>query len=363
MDGLRAHDWQCKYSPGSDDLVRRFYKPALACAVRYDRTTGYFSAGVLVLAARGIERLVGNQGRMRLIVGCTLDAGEVAAIEQGLQLRTAIAEHLQALPLDTGFPEAVPALELLAWMVEHGVLEVRIAVPCGPDREPLATALLFHEKAGIIEDATGARIAFSGSLNETVNGWHGNWESFHVFCSWNGGVAHVDAEEQTFDALWHDRASHARVLDVPAAIRACLLPFLPPDDGLPKRLREEGGPYAVEPPDEPPVALPVPEPPPSLDERAALWFVAAAPNGPAGGERRQGTDAVTPRAVGALVCCTARAAQFAGESRKARQDHPGRPLLLAWLAGKPPDSTSLRCKAEIAAAMADRTAQGTSWFD
>ncbi|MFO1357160.1 DEAD/DEAH box helicase [Plasticicumulans sp.] len=341
MDGLRAHDWQCKYSPGSDDLVRRFYKPALACAVRYDRTTGYFSAGVLVLAARGIERLVRNQGRMRLIVGCTLDAGEVAAIEQGLQLRTAIAEHLQALPLDTGFPEAVPALELLAWMVEHGVLEVRIAVPCGPDREPLATALLFHEKAGIIEDATGARIAFSGSLNETVNGWHGNWESFHVFCSWNGGVAHVDAEEQTFDALWHDRASHARVLDVPAAIRACLLPFLPPDDGLPKRLREEGGPYAVEPPDEPPVALPVPEPPPSLDERAALWrFVAAAPNDPAGGERvGEATSAVTPwphqvRAFERLYRHWPPRLLIADEVGLGKTIQAGLLLRQSWLAGK-----------------------------
>jgi hypothetical protein len=46
--------------------------------VRYDRTTGYFSADTLTLALRGIEGLVRNGGHMRLIVGCTLDAPEVA---------------------------------------------------------------------------------------------------------------------------------------------------------------------------------------------------------------------------------------------------------------------------------------------
>lgn len=290
---LGTHDWQCKYSPGGDDLVRRFYEPALACAVRYDRTSGYFSAGALTLAARGIERLVRNRGRMRLVVGCTLDADEVAAIARGLNLRDAVAAHLDRTPLTDEFPGSVPALELLAWMVAQGHLEIRIAIPCGPDRQPLATSLLFHEKAGVIEDAAGDRIAFSGSLNETVSGWLGNWESFHVFRSWDGGDVHVEAEEQTFAALWHDRASHARVIDVPAAVRARLFPFLPADACLPERLREDGCDYQVE----PPVAPPEPSPaPPLLDARTELWrFVAAAPNDPVGGERvGEATGAVTP---------------------------------------------------------------------
>ena len=67
-----------------------FYEPALACAVAYDRTTGYFSADALSLAARGVQRLIANGGKMRLIVGCTLDSDEVEAIERGYSLRDAV---------------------------------------------------------------------------------------------------------------------------------------------------------------------------------------------------------------------------------------------------------------------------------
>src|SRR5262249_2613286 len=45
---------------------------SLGCAVRYDRTSGYFTASSLTIASRGIEGLVKNEGKMRLIVGCTL---------------------------------------------------------------------------------------------------------------------------------------------------------------------------------------------------------------------------------------------------------------------------------------------------
>ena len=69
---LNAREWRLKYTPDDGDLVAQFYVPALECAVRYDRATGYFGAEALALAMRGIEGLVRNNGRMRLIVGCTL---------------------------------------------------------------------------------------------------------------------------------------------------------------------------------------------------------------------------------------------------------------------------------------------------
>ena len=44
MKRLAGRDWLVKYSPEQGDLVTRFYVPALECAVRYDRSTGFFSA-------------------------------------------------------------------------------------------------------------------------------------------------------------------------------------------------------------------------------------------------------------------------------------------------------------------------------
>ena len=71
---LIERTWKLKYTPEDGDLVQVFYVPALQDAARYDRLTGYFDAGALALAARGVEGLVRNAGRMRLVVGCTLKA-------------------------------------------------------------------------------------------------------------------------------------------------------------------------------------------------------------------------------------------------------------------------------------------------
>ena len=65
------------------DLIELFYNTALECAVQYDRLTGYFSADSLALAARGIEALIANDGRMRLMVGLTLGPSEQEALTEG----------------------------------------------------------------------------------------------------------------------------------------------------------------------------------------------------------------------------------------------------------------------------------------
>lgn len=52
---LNDRDWRFKYTPEDGDLVRVFYVPALQDAERHDRLTGYFDAGALALAARGVE--------------------------------------------------------------------------------------------------------------------------------------------------------------------------------------------------------------------------------------------------------------------------------------------------------------------
>src|ERR1035438_10776358 len=71
MSLLTEREWRTSYRHEDGDLIELFYNPALTCAVQYDRMTGYFSADALALAARGIAALITNDGRMRLIVGCT----------------------------------------------------------------------------------------------------------------------------------------------------------------------------------------------------------------------------------------------------------------------------------------------------
>lgn len=302
MTLLRDSAWRLKYTPDDGDLVRLFYVPALRSAVRYDRLTGYFSARALALAARGVEGLIVNNGRMRLIVGCTLGEEEVAAIERGESLRDTVERTLIRMPMLSADPRTIDALELVAWMVANGFLDVKLAVPCDLDRKPIRDDSIFHEKTGIVEDKTGDRLAFNGSINETEFGWTRNWESFNAFTSWNDGPR-VDEEEASFAKLWADRARRAITLDVPTALREQLLTFLPDPERLPKRLAEQEEEPAgktdrqrrpeTKPQDEPGT------PPPAVsinEDRQAIWErIANAAIQPVGGDRvGEATSAVVP---------------------------------------------------------------------
>ncbi len=285
MSLLCDREWKLKYTPDDGDLVTQLYVPALECAVRYDRLTGYFRARALTLAARGIEGLIRNGGRMRLLVGCTLAQPEVDAIAKGAECRDQVKAHLLANPLKPGNRREIEALELLAWMVANQLLEVQVAVPCDEQRRPISAQGIFHEKAGIIEDKTGDRLAFNGSLNETEAGWTQNWESLNIFRSWLGDDPRVAAEETNFAKLWAGESKHVITMLVLDALRDDLLRFLPEND-LPARLKKqevEPPPLPPEPPEPP---RPPPEPEPVIDLRRLVWaFIKEAPKMPNGGER------------------------------------------------------------------------------
>jgi hypothetical protein len=62
---------------------------------------------------RGLEGLIRNGGRMRLLVGCTLGEAEVSAIERGISLRDTVEAAMLAMPLVAPDTAARDALELL----------------------------------------------------------------------------------------------------------------------------------------------------------------------------------------------------------------------------------------------------------
>jgi SNF2 family DNA or RNA helicase len=334
---LPDRTWKLKYTPDDGDLVRLFYVPALETAVRYDRSTGFFSASALTLAARGIEGLVRNNGRMRLVVGCTLAQAEIDAIEKGLKLRDAVEQKIGSCPLGPSNKEGNQALELLSWMIAKGFLEVRVAVPCDLDRKPIPSDGIFHEKAGIVEDKAGYRLAWNGSLNETSAGWQHNWESINIFTSWGNEPRRVDEEETNFSRIWADKAQRVITLDVPAALKADLMRFLPADD-RPARMRE------LPPGPEPTAQVAAEREPQQLSTpelRRLLWgFIKHAPALPNGGERiGEATAAVTPwphqiRAFQRMYDNWPPKLLIADEVGLGKTIEAGLLLRQAWLAGK-----------------------------
>lgn len=303
MPLLASISWRTSYRHEDSDLVRGFFVPALSCAVQYDRLTGYFSAEALSLAARGIDELIRNGGRMRLVVGCTLDADETDALEAGYGYRTdpagyfasEVGRRLASIRLEPPTEDCRRALGMLAWLIANELLDVKVAVPIDPSTgRPAKAPGIYHEKVGVITDAEGSRLAFSGSINETESGWLNNRESFHVHCSWEGGreLQHVEDEVESFAKLWEGRARSVRTIEFPEAAKERLLEFMANDDRFVTPPPSVEQPEAVSPEPDPEVLSPSFTP---SEIRSIVWsFIENAASLPNGVRVGEATSAVVP---------------------------------------------------------------------
>ena len=157
---LRDKDWQPTYSHEDGDLVDLFFLPALSCSKLYQRVTGYFNKEALSLASRGLDTLIRNEGRMQLIVGCTLEEEEVDAIEAGYAIRTLIEKGIHKRFQEMFANEwERKQLGWLSWMVAHSFLDIKLAIPKDAEGKYRAGLGLYHAKAGLLVDAAGAVVA------------------------------------------------------------------------------------------------------------------------------------------------------------------------------------------------------------
>ena len=241
---LPSHPFRISYSP-IDDRLHDFYLPALERSVRYRRSTGYFRSSALAVAAAGVARLVENNGSMRLLCGADLSAGDVEAILRGEARRGAV-EHaaeramLRALERDDDLDDDLEArLEILAWLVAKERLDIRVVLRKGTDGLPIPrpdSQEYYHPKEGIFEDGAGNKLAFSGSSNESRQGWRQNYETFQVFTSWPRRIGpdsipasghRIVPIDRHFEALWRGKDAGWIALPLPEAVRQRLLSRTP----------------------------------------------------------------------------------------------------------------------------------------
>lgn len=208
-------------SESKTQLLDEFYIPVLDNAVKYYRIAGFFSSTALAVAAKGIEGLINNGGKMFLLISPELSEEDYKVI----------AEH-GCIPPDAAFlrdftVEDLPNenLSLLAWLLDSGKLEIKIVVG------KKARNSLFHQKVGIVEDASGDMISFSGSINETAQAWINNIEEFKVFRSWEAGqLDYLQSDLNKFLAYWKgEKAEIADVYDIPATVREKIVKIKPRD--------------------------------------------------------------------------------------------------------------------------------------
>lgn len=204
----------------SANMAEDFYKPALSVAVRYDRGVGFFSSGWLRVLAQGLTKFAANGGKGRVITSPMLSKADWEALETGESarsnqtLRNALAKNIEQLAQDL----EKNTLSALAWMIADDILTFKLALP----KNKLAGGD-FHDKFGIFTDAENNQVSFSGSPNESVQGFL-NYESNKIFHSWLPQMSpFVEADVKRFERLWQNEDENVRTYDLPEAAREQIL--------------------------------------------------------------------------------------------------------------------------------------------
>ncbi len=210
-----------EYRSPQDNVVQDFYIPVLENAVSYKRSVGFFSSSALVEISKGICSLAKNGGKIELVASPYLSREDEEAIRKGYENRARIIENalLRGLSVVSENCFEKERLNLLANLIESGVLNIKIAFT-----ENGTSVGMYHEKLGIVEDADGNKIAFSGSMNESENAFTKNYETVDVFCSWKSEDerSRVIQKEKAFAAIWGNFDEKLKVLHFPSIDKAIL---------------------------------------------------------------------------------------------------------------------------------------------
>lgn len=224
------------YDSDTDDILMDFFVPILSEAVSYKRLAGFFSSGMLSVAARGVSRFVHHGGKMELVCGARLSSEDVEAIRKGyLEPSKVLEGSLMAQLPDIEDEFIRDHVAALGWMIANGNLSIKIALVLDEEGHPMDDARtsstgIFHQKVGILQDGEGNRVSFSGSDNESASAWVSHIEEFKVFRGWiEGEKEYVAADVSKFDKFWEGKGRRTIVLSAPEAINRRLVDFAPKD--------------------------------------------------------------------------------------------------------------------------------------
>ena len=202
------------YKTNKNDIVKEFYIPTLTTSVMYKRAVGFFSSTALIELSKGIAGLIRKKGKIKFIVSPLLSEDDIEAIKRGYDERKIIEQSLIREIYEPISDSDKERLNWLSYLIANNYLEIKVAFT-----PPHQRTGMYHEKIGIIYDENQNRIAFTGSMNETINAFHNNYESIVVFNSLvKEDLQRVRDLENDFDSLWAGREENIKVIDFPQVV-------------------------------------------------------------------------------------------------------------------------------------------------
>lgn len=188
------------YTTDDNDIPNEFYIPTLKYAVKFDRTSAYFSARALAMYSEGLEYLCSKGGHYRMIISHDVSPEDLREIKSGYAIKKSVNEEmLEKLREKLSLREEM-LISNLAYYIAAGTVDIKIAFKIPG---------IFHDKCGLMTDEEGNVICFRGSNNETEAAVDLNYESFQLTCSWldkDGFYAEgIKKSQDEFEKLWNNK--------------------------------------------------------------------------------------------------------------------------------------------------------------
>lgn len=228
---LRDIDLEPEYRNRLQDIATQFYIPLLSEAVSYKRAVGFFSSSILTSIAPGLFEMYqkGIKGSIKLLASPRLSDEDIEAINAGYKERDEVIFYaLQRELLDYDDFCTQDRLNLLANLIANEILDIHIAVSVGN-----SGIGIYHEKLGIIEDAEGNTVVFTGSMNESGIGLTENYEAVDVFCSWDAGDnKRIVKKCAAFQRIWDNEETMLEVKSFPELNNLLMQKYKKPETAL-----------------------------------------------------------------------------------------------------------------------------------
>jgi len=197
--GFRELNIPLSVSTTSSNPIRVFFNPVLAKAVMYDVAVGYFSSKWIRDAAEGIAQFACNGGRARWVLSPELSEEDYKAIRcDKADFDPSQVDRLILRSFEKLYEELNSnTRKILSWLIADKIMEFRIGIPINE------LSGIMHAKMGILRDANGEEIGFSGSYNLT-GAASINWEKIDIFCCWKSAESSHRTEEikAEFETMW-----------------------------------------------------------------------------------------------------------------------------------------------------------------
>ena len=204
------------YSTDKHNVLGDFYIPTLTNATSYDRAVGYFSSKALLHIIQGLDGLIANGGKMRLVIGSALTDEEYDAIKNNkptsLTLQKKLFDDFSETwkeLVNLKLSELVKhRLNVFSWLANTNKLEIQFAV---------RKIGMFHKKIGVIE-GDDFTVVFNGSLNETERAFEDNSENFDVYRSWREQAFEDHGKEhiKEFKDVWENKENNTITFGIPS---------------------------------------------------------------------------------------------------------------------------------------------------